>query len=272
LKPEQGSTYTLGVNFAPSQIPHLTGSVDYYHIHISDEIGVYPYTIIVNDCAATANPIYCSQIVRQPYTGSLTGNTNAGGGYVIQKNYNLGTAINSGFDLQLDYGLDLPPGLGHLSFDLTGVYLLHNSLEPYPGAPAYDCVGLYGEECQTVNPRWHHVFRTTWDSPWHVSASLTWRFIGPVTEDNNTSQTLLKYATYGGFDYADGRIPGYNYFDLETTWNVNHILQLRAGVNNVLDKNPPLLNIYSVAGGAANTYSVYDALGRQIFAAFTAKF
>jgi iron complex outermembrane receptor protein len=43
LKPEQADTYTIGVNFAPSQIPHLTGSVDYYHIKVKDIVGVIPY-------------------------------------------------------------------------------------------------------------------------------------------------------------------------------------------------------------------------------------
>jgi iron complex outermembrane recepter protein len=47
LKPEQGTTYTIGVNFAPSQIPHLTGSIDYYHIQIKDEIGVSLHVILV---------------------------------------------------------------------------------------------------------------------------------------------------------------------------------------------------------------------------------
>jgi outer membrane receptor protein involved in Fe transport len=272
LKPEQGTTYTLGLNFSPSQIPHLTGSVDYYHIQIKDEIGVYPLNVILSDCLATGNPIYCSQIVRQPFTGSLTGNSDAGGGYLIQKNYNLGTAINSGIDVQLDYRLGLPPGFGGLSFDLSGVYLLHNISEPYPGAPSYDCVGLFGGTCQTVNPRWHHLFRTTWDTAWNVSTSLTWRFIGPTTEDNNTSQPLLANATYGAFDYATGRIPGFNYLDLEVTWNVNKVLQFRAGANNILDKDPPLVNVYATAGGSTSTYSVYDLFGRQIFAAFTAKF
>ena len=35
LKPEQADTYTFGVNFAPSRISHLTGSID-YHIQIKD--------------------------------------------------------------------------------------------------------------------------------------------------------------------------------------------------------------------------------------------
>jgi iron complex outermembrane receptor protein len=272
LKPEQADTYTLGVNFAPSQIPHLTGSIDYYHIRIKDEIGVIPYLLVLSNCADTGNPMYCSQIVRQPKTGSLNGNTVAGGGYVIQENYNLGTALNSGVDVQLNYKLDLPPGLGDLAFGLNGTYLLHNETTPLPGSPTYDCAGLFGFTCQTVNPRWRQLLRTTWETPWHVSASLTWRYIGAVSEDNDSSDPTLHLSTFNGYDYVNGRIPAFNYLDLEATWNVNGIVQIRAGANNLLDKDPPLVNTDIVAGGAANTYSTYDLFGRQLFLAFTAKF
>jgi iron complex outermembrane receptor protein len=49
-------------------------------------------------------------------------------------------------------------------------------------------------------------------------------------------------------------------------------VQIRAGANNVLDKDPPLVNTDIVANGAANTYSTYDLFGRQLFLAFTARF
>ncbi len=272
LKPEQADTYTLGVNFAPSQIPHLTGSIDYYHIQIKDEIGVIPYLLVLSNCANTGDPMYCSQIVRQPKSGSLNGNTVAGGGYVIQENYNLGTALNSGVDVQLNYKLDLPAGIGDLQFGLNGTYLLHNETTPLPGSPTYDCAGLFGFTCQTVNPRWRHVLRTTWESPWHVSASLTWRYIGAVSQDNDSSDPTLHFSTFNGYDYVNARIPAFNYLDLEATWIVNDIVQFRAGANNLLDKDPPLVNTDIVAGGAANTYSTYDLFGRQLFLAFTAKF
>jgi iron complex outermembrane recepter protein len=272
LKPEQADTYTLGVNFAPSQIPHLTGSIDYFHIRIKDEIGVIPYLLVLTNCADTGNPMYCSQIVRQPKSGSLNGNTVAGGGYVIQENYNLGTALNSGVDVQLNYKLDLPRSFGDLVFGLNGTYLLHNETTPLPGSLTYDCAGLFGFTCQTVNPRWRHVLRTTWESPWHVSTSLTWRYIGAVSQDNDSSDPTLHFSTFNGYDYVNARIPAFNYLDLEATWNVNGIVQIRAGANNLLDKDPPLVNTDIVAGGAANTYSTYDLFGRQLFLAFTAKF
>ena len=272
LKPEQADTYTLGLNFAPSQIAHLTGSIDYFHIRVKDEIGVIPYLVVVANCANSGDPTYCSQIVRSPSTGSLNGNSIASGGYVIQKNYNLGTAINSGIDTQLNYKFDLPPGFGGVSFALNGAYLLHNETTPLPGAHTFDCAGLFGANCQTVNPRWHHLFRTTWDTPWNVSASLTWRYIGPVSEDNNSGDPTLHFSTFGGYDFYNGSIPSYSYLDLEATWNVNSTLQIRAGANNILDKDPPLINSDIVAGGAANTYSIYDMFGRQLFVAFSAKF
>ena len=67
-------------------------------------------------------------------------------------------------------------------------------------------------------------------------------------------------------------ISSYSYLNLEATWNVNKILQIRAGANSILDKDSPLLNSELVAGGAANTYRTYDFFGCQLFVAFTAKF
>jgi outer membrane receptor protein involved in Fe transport len=272
LKSEQADTYTFGVNFAPGRIPHLTGSIDYYHIQIKDEIGVVPYLLVLSNCADSGNPMYCSQIVRQPITGSLNGNSVAGGGYVIQENHNLGTAVNSGVDVQLNYRFGLPADFGDLVFGLNGTYLLHNETTPLPGAPTYDCAGLFGFTCQTVNPRWRHLLRTTWETPWHMSTSLTWRYIGAVSQDNNSSDPTLHFSTFNGYDYVNARIPAFTYLDLEATWNPSKILQIRAGANNLLDKDPPLVNTDIVAGGAANTYSTYDLFGRQIFLAFTARF
>ncbi len=272
LKPEQADTYTIGVNFAPSRIPHLTGSIDYYHIQIKDEIGVIPYSLVLSNCADTGSPVFCSQVVRQPKTGSLNGNSVAGGGYVIQKNYNLGTAVNSGVDVQLNYKLGLPQGFGDVVFGLNGTYLLHNEMTPLPGSPTYDCARLFGFTCQTVDPRWRHLLRTTWETPWHVSGSLTWRYIGAVSQDNDSSDPTLHFSTFNGYDYVNARIPAFNYLDLEATWNVKGIVQIRAGANNLLDKDPPLVNTDIVAGGAPNTYSTYDLFGRQLFLAFTARF
>ncbi|HWY96366.1 MAG TPA: TonB-dependent receptor [Steroidobacteraceae bacterium] len=272
LKPEEAETYTIGLNFAPSFIPHFTGSVDYYHIAITNEVTSIPASVIIANCANTGDPIYCSQVVRTN-TGSLSGSTIGGGGYIVQTNVNAGAALVSGVDVQLNYKLDLPAGYGDVVWSMNGAYLQHMNATPLPGQHTYDCAGLFGKTCQTVNPRWHHIFRMTWDTPWNVSAYATWRYIGRVGNDNNDHDPSLYTVAWGGsYDYFNDHINAYNYLDLGATWNVNKILQVRAGANNIFDKDPPVINSFIAPGGQANTYDYYDLFGRQVFVAFTAKF
>ena len=270
LNPETAKSYTLGLNFSPAQIPNLAGSVDYYHIRIDGGVGVVPATAALNNCANTADPFFCSLIFRNPHNGALdTIGPPSGGGYIIQTNLNVASLLVSGIDVQLGYKHDLPGQWGSLGFELNGAYLLHTETQPFKGAHTYDCAGLYGGTCQTVNFRWHHILRTTWRTPWHVDASLTWRYLGPVSLDSNTSDPTLNN---GVFDYVDARIPAINYLDFQASWDATSVLSFRAGINNMLDKDPPILSSGVVPGGAANTNPVYDMFGRELFVGVTARF
>ena len=44
-------------------------------------------------------------------------------------------------------------------------------------------------------------------------------------------------------------------------------VQIRGGINNLLDKDPPVVTSEIVSGGAANTYATYDLMGRQMYLA-----
>jgi iron complex outermembrane recepter protein len=273
LKPEQGETYTIGINFSPSFLPTFTASIDYYHIAIRNEVNVLPASNILSGCANTGNPVLCSAVVRAPANGGLQGSSLGTGGYIVQTDLNLSSVLNSGIDLQAAYRQELPPGFGNLQFEMNGNWLQHNFTTLVPGGPGYECAGLFGFTCQTVNPRWHHNFRTTWNTPWDVSAALTWRYIGGVRQDADTGNPLLKNPNYA-YDAYNASIPSFSYLDMEVTWHPTKILTVRAGANNILDKDPPLLVSQAgvVAGGAANTADAYDIFGRQLFVAFSAKF
>jgi len=284
LQPEVAKTWSLGLTFTPVELPGFNASIDYYHIRLEDQVGNYPFAVLFNGCLIQDNPIYCSQIVRTPQ-GALTGATVAGGGYILQKDYNLGLSIVSGLDLQMNYRYTLPAGWGALSAALNGAYLLHDTITPYPGSGSYDCAGLFGTSCQngSVNPHWRHNLRLSWDTPVDLLVSLQWRFIGPTTFDNNSSNPLLQgreslangtNESFPYFDQYNARIPGYSYLDLTAVWHALHNLEVRAGVTNLLDKDPPLIPSYDITGnsGPANSWGAYDYLGRQLFVAFTAKF
>ena len=273
LKPEIATSFSAGVVFTPTAIPNLTGSIDWWQIRIDDEIGVLPANAILNGCIQTANPLLCGELIRNPNTFSLTGATIAGGGYIVQTDINVAAAEEAGIDLQLSYRLNLPAALGAVRFNLNGVYLQRNLTTPYAGAHTYDCAGLFGSTCQTVNPRWRHILNATWSTPWSVDLGANWRFIGKVGLDNNDLDETLHFASLGAYDTFDAHMPNISYLDLYAVWHTPlKGLEVRAGMNNVLDKDPPLATFEITAGGAANTYSTYDQLGRQMYIAFTAKF
>ena len=279
LENETATSYTVGFNITPQALPTFNASIDYYQIKIDDVVGVIAANVALNTCLDTGDPTYCALIVRQHTTGGLTGNNIAGGGYIVQQNLNIANAEVSGVDLQTAYVLHLPGDAGSLQFGLNGAYLLTAKTTPLPGAHTYDCAGLYGSTCQTVNPRWRHNLRTTWQSPWNFDVALTWRFVGSVALDNNDSDPTLNGAEHRDPETGEplhkafgAEFPTFSYFDLAGTWNATEDIAVRLGINNVLDKDPPLGTVEVVGGGAANTYSTYDIMGRQVFMSVTAKF
>jgi outer membrane receptor protein involved in Fe transport len=270
LSPEESKSWTAGFTFNPDAVPTLSGSIDYYHIALTDSINVIPASVIMSDCLATLTS-YCNQIVRSPATGGITGNSLASGGYIIQTNVNAGAALVSGVDLQVAYRLGLPANLGGVNFALNGTYLQHFEATPVPGAHTYDCAGLFGLTCQSVNSHWRHIARATWLTPVDLDFAVTWRYIGKVSNDNNSSDPTLHFAAYGAYSYQPATIGSYSYLDLALTYHALKNLDIRGGVNNVTDKDPPVIPV-TIAPGGSNTYSAYDQLGRELFIAFTAHF
>jgi outer membrane receptor protein involved in Fe transport len=66
------------------------------------------------------------------------------------------------------------------------------------------------------------------------------------------------------------KIPPQDYVDVTTAFSIKDGVELRLGINNVLDRQPPLIISNTAAGDGpinANTYPEwYDPLGRFVFA------
>jgi outer membrane receptor protein involved in Fe transport len=271
LKPEEADTYSLGLTITPSALPNLTGSIDYYHIKLTDAVGSLPGPYLFTQCLQTGDPQFCSQIVRTSL-GGLSGSSVQSGGYILQTGVNIGEAVLSGIDVQTTFTLDLGDSGHSLTASLAGSYLEEAKQTPVPGAGSYDCAGLYGTICQTVNPTWRHNLRLTWESPWQVDVSLQWRYIGSTELDQNDSNPLLHFALFGEYDAFNAKLPERNYFDLSAIWELNDSISLRGGVTNLLDEDPPIVATEISGTGSANTYPTYDTLGRQFFLSATARF
>jgi len=267
LKPEKADTYTIGAVITPRFVPSLSLSVDYYNIKVKDYISSIDATLIIKQCTDSGNPFFCNLFHRDPQSGVLFG-TN---GYVVATTQNTGYLKTNGFDFNGNYTLGLGSS-GKLNFDFVGTYLIHETTEPLPSLGTYDCAGLYGPSCGQPNPHWRHSLRATWQMPWsHATLSLAWRYKGPVELTNNQTNSLLHSTT----TYAYGaRLKAYNYFDLAATVRVLDGVSLRAGIDNIFDKDPPALyeGLNSTFGNGNTFPGYYDALGRHIFFGLTADF
>ena len=100
------------------------------------------------------------------------------------------------------------------------------------------------------------------------------QLIGKVGNDNNDPNPLLHFVTEGAYDFKTNQLPNFSYFDLALNWRTPlKGLEIRGGVNNMFDKDPPIVVTPAYYGaGYANTAPAYDTLGRQLYVAFTATF
>jgi outer membrane receptor protein involved in Fe transport len=268
LKPETAKTYTLGAVFQP--MPNLSATVDYWNIDVADVIGLVPAQGAINDCIASG--INCNLIFRGPNGNLWLPN----GGYVLGTNLNLGSKKTSGVDVTLNYMQPIKD-YGSIGINFAGTWVDEFIVQPLPGGASYDCAGLFGPTCGVPVPAWRHRFQALWNTPWNVTAALTWRYVDSVDLDFTSSNPQLT----GTYAPPDARIGSQNYFDLALQWNVNKNFTVRGGVNNIADRDPPVVSstagaFPSISGpalGSGNTYPQgYDTLGRNFFLNVTAKF
>jgi iron complex outermembrane recepter protein len=271
LRPEVANTVTLGAVIAPRIVPGLSLAVDYFDIRVDDVITTFQADVTIEQCLQTGNSFLCSQVHRAPGTGSLwIGNA----GYVSDVVQNAASLETRGVDVDMSYQHALPAwrgqSLGTAGVRLIGSYVLDRSTVTVPGTPAFDCAGYYGNACGDPQPHWRHTLRVTWDTPWNVDLTAAWRHVGPVTVSAASPDPFLNMP----FDAADFRLGARSYIDLSLAWRVNRRVEVRVGVNNLFDVDPPVIGTDFQAGIAvnANTYpGAYDALGRWLFIGMTAR-
>jgi iron complex outermembrane receptor protein len=282
LAPESADTYSVGFVLTPSFVPGFSLSVDYFNIKVNNYIQNLDPNLTLAGCIQTGSPTLCS-LVKRSAVGSLWLGTT---GFVVATNVNVGFLQTKGFDVEANYRTELDRfGLnnwGGVAFNFNGTYL--DSLVTNPGIPTkdangnvvttYDCAGLYGTTtCAQPRPQWRHRLRATWTTPvTGLQVSGMWRYVGSVDSERTSTNPFLKGPVFS----FDKTLSAQNYFDLALQYKMKDHYTFRIGVNNVFDKQPPLVG--SVTGGNSiyfngNTYpTVYDALGRFAFVGVTADF
>lgn len=267
LQPEQADTYTLG--FVVNPIQDLAIALDYYDIKIEDTITGIGANTILSTCLNTGLSSICDLIQRGPNGDIWLDDEN----YVRNTTANFGELRARGIDLNATYAFEAAGGRFFTSF--IGNYLLEEETSPLPGVEGtnYDCAGRINPSCQSTRPEWRHIasVRYARDS-WSVN--LRWRYFGELDYVDNQGRPIVPVDA-DDFDTdrltaARGGISAQNYLDLSGSLALSDNIDLTFGVNNIADKEPPLVG----AGNAlnANAPGGYDQTGRYIFSSISLKF
>ena len=275
VKPEEAKTWTFGTvlrsPFEAEALRKLTLSVDWYSVDIEGAIAPATTQTVYQQCfnglgtnpSYDPNNPYCQLIIRLPTNGFWVA-TNA-------RFQNLGSIKTTGIDAQLDWSATTPflggqsgTVFANINFNRLGSYEVTN----FKGGPVLDYAGSIGSPLGSppygAQFKWK-LYSTVGYSVGPASVSVAWRHlpgarnIGLVT---NPVATTLSTDSYDQFDLA-GR------------WAITDALTLRAGVDNVFNRDPNTVGIVpgvTTAAGVSDVAGSYDVLGRRFYVGLAARF
>jgi len=257
---ETADSITAGIVWQPNFIDGLSASVDWYQIEIDDGISTTPRSVVVNRCFDVDPTIF------DPTCGGLARrNLNPGEGALVEVDSitsNENRFETEGVDFQARYQLPVGPGelnLGlfynHLfKFDTIGI--IDGSLDEDAGEI------LYPKDRVVLNIGYR---MDSWDASWRVRH---WDRV----KDSNTPELTNENSDVFGNPVAPSKneVPTYIYNDFSIAYSRDEI-SVRAGVNNVFDKQPPLLTQISQYGNTGTNIAAeaYDPIGRAWFLSVT---
>lgn len=256
LDPEQADTQTVGLVFtSPFESPglaNLTVALDWYRIDLTAAIGRWDSESAVQRCydpaynpTYTVDNVYCSFFRRTAATGEI---------FAVIIDRNIGGIETSGVDLQVDWSANAGSGR-------VGANLLLNHVFGWkyaePNGGTIDYAGtIGGGGLGRAVPEWKSLLNLSY-SRGPVEVFARWQYIDGMRD-----------AEVPAF-----QVPACDYFDLGGSYAFNSRplegLTLRAGVENLLDDDPPIFPTWQ----QANTDpTLYDVLGRRYFVGLGYKF
>ena len=172
---------------------------------------------------------------------------------------NIGFFRVEGIDAEISYSFDVG-NMGSVTLNnVTGV-INEWEQEEFVGAGIQNCEGVYGGSCEAPTVELRNRFQALWGTPWNATISLGWRYSDGIDQIGSGSNPPLK-------------LDSTSYIDLAGSWSATDWLNIRAGVNNVLDEEPPFVSQGVTARENGNTYpGAYDALGMYWFVGASVKF
>lgn len=258
LKEETANTITAGVVITPTMLKNFSLTADYYHIKVKNAIGIIGQQVSVSQCLSGGDPLFCNNVVRD--AGGFITRVNA-------LNLNTGSYLVSGIDVEGRYSLPFELfGGAKLDIDVQYNHRFKQQQTPFPGGPVQDELGQ--ADCYSCG---------------RLGSGFKNRVVGNFTVGTDRFQLNYRFDYLGPLrDNLDGstavitRIPRYWYHNLQGKIAVDSAkkLEFYAGVNNLLDKQPPQFGDTNPVTwpGTQTVADTYDLYGRLFYAGVTVNF
>ena len=276
LESESADTFTLGIVIdSPFSVPALQNmrlAVDYYDIEVEGAIDVPAHDTVYSQCMdaqynaligsapgtytgeelAAGSP-YCALIHRE-YLGNGLGDWGADRKFDAAF-INQGAIITKGYDIQFDWGaefsdigLDMLPG--RLGVNAVVSILEEYSLQPFAGADFVEYTGT------VVNASYDYRALTTFtyaSASGAVSGGLRWKYLPTLDRGPNAADTVK------------GVTSSYNQFDIFARWIIRDNIELRGGIDNLLNEEPRVIGADSTTNALGSAAPGDDVLGRRVY-------
>ncbi|QUI64573.1 TonB-dependent receptor [Pseudoalteromonas sp. A22] len=215
LKNEVSNDYTIGVIYTPEFVEGLDLTVDYWSFEIDGAIEYFGRDSVklCYEASSLDNP-FCSNFVRNKDTGEIEN--------YYARPINAAQITKKGMDFESAYKFDALNG--EFALKLTATYLIEDNQNST--GRAEDFRNYMGETDDA--PRWKGRFSAlyTHDDSAYV---VTVNYRHSTVEDNEWTPE----------DNNFNEVSSYTTVDFMYKTNLVEDLQLRVGVNNVFDKEPP---------------------------------
>jgi len=264
LRAERAGTWTAGaVIRSPSShalLSSFSAAVDYYRIHLNGTIGTLSFDETYRQCFDPQfNPTYdprhefCQRITRNPGTGNATA--------VALVNVNRGMLQTAGVDVQVNWSASM----GDLGFGAVPGRLGLTVLANY--------VDYYRTQAGEDGPI-EDISGTGTSFRYRINSTLAYR--------SNAFDLIVRHRFLPGQPHRSSLVDpnttargpdSYHIFDLAGRWSLAESIDLRVGIDNLLDRSPMITSSSASSSGRGSTApGYYDVLGRRFYAGATARF
>jgi outer membrane receptor protein involved in Fe transport len=255
LTPEIGDTFTVGAVWQPSFVPGFSASIDYYNIEIKDAIQLLSTADANKECIASNGTAPACAFIIRPFPYNHTPASENFPTAVMQVPFNRALAYQHGIDYELSYRMPLEwlyeGSEARLDLRLVGNY---NPSRKERAAENIAPVQLGNTVSGGTAFPQHRInlIANYVDGPFSLNTQV--RYIGEM-ERTRDPKVFYVYPTIPAVTYVDVTAE-YEFTVSESTFNAF------LTINNLFDKDPPLLPNGQPGQQYPTSQAIYDVVGR----------